>query len=139
MAPSTYYAAKRRELRPSARTTSDAVRMPILVALWVANQKVYGARKLWKAARLAGHEIGRDQVARLMRELAITGVSRSRRVFTTRQDPDTVRAPDLVNRDFAATGLNELWVTDLTYVPTRAGMAYGCFIIDASSRWIVGW
>ena len=62
--------------RPSARAVRDAVMMPILMALWVANYQVYGAHKLWKAARRAGHDIGRDQVARLMRELGIEGVSR---------------------------------------------------------------
>ena len=140
MAPSTYYAAKKRAADPSARAKRDAVLMPILLALWMANRKVYGAHKLWKAARRAGHDIGRDQVARLMRELGIEGISRLRKkVFTTRQDPDALRAPDLVNRNFKATAPNELWVTDLTYVPTRSGMAYVCFIVDAFSRRIVGW
>ncbi len=87
-----------------------------------------------------GHDIGRDQVARLMRDLGIEGVSRLRRkVFTTRADPDAVRAPDLVNRHFTADRPDALWVTDLTYVPTRSGMAYVCFIVDAFSRRIVGW
>jgi putative transposase len=114
VAPSTYYAARRREAEPSARAKRDAVLMPILLALWVANRKVYGAHKLWKAARRAGHEIGRDQVGRLMRELEIRGVSRLRKkVFTTRQDPDAWRAPDLVNRDFTADRPDALWVTDL--------------------------
>ncbi len=139
VAPSTYYAAKRREREPSARAVSDAVWMPILLALWVANRKVYGARKLWKAARRAGHEIGRDQVARLMGELGVRGVSRRRKMFTTRRDRDAVRAPGLVNRDFTADRPDALWVTDLTYVATRSGMAYVCFIVDAFSRRIVGW
>ena len=140
MAPSTYYAAKRREVEPSARARRDAVLMPILLALWLANRKVYGAHKLWRAARRAGHEVGRDQVARLMRELGIEGISRRRkRIFTTIADPDAVRAPDLVNRNFKAAEPNQLWVTDLTYVPTRSGMAYVCFIVDAFSRRIVGW
>jgi putative transposase len=140
VAPSTYYAAKRRESAPSARAIRDAVMMQVLMALWVANRKVYGAHKLWKAARRAGHDIGRDQVARLMRELQIEGVSRRRkRVFTTVADPDAVRAPDLVNRNFTADRPDALWVTDLTYVPTRAGMAYVCFVVDAFSRRIVGW
>ena len=140
MASSTYYDHKRRQVAPSARAVRDAVMMKVLLALWVANRKVYGAHKLWKAARRAGHDIGRDQVARLMRELCIEGVSRARKkVFTTRQDPDACRAPDLVNRDFTATAPNQLWVTDLTYVPTRSGMAYVCFIVDAFSRRIVGW
>jgi len=140
VAPSTYYAAKRRAVEPSARALRDAVMIQILVTLWVANRKVYGAHKLWKTARRAGHDIGRDQVARLMRELEIRGVSRLRKkVFTTRQDPDAWRAPDLVNRNFRADRPDALWVTDLTYVPTRSGMAYVCFIVDAFSRRIVGW
>ena len=140
VAPSTYYAAKRRELAPSARAVRDAAMMQVLMVLWITNRKVYGAHKLWKAARRAGHDIGRDQVARLMRAMEIEGVSRQRRkVFTTRQDPDAVRAPDLVNRNFTADRPDALWVTDLTYVPTRTGMAYVCFIVDAFSRRIVGW
>ena len=140
VAPSTYYAAKKRELAPSARAVRDAAMMQILMVLWVANRKVYGAHKLWKAARRAGHDVGRDQVARLMGSMEIEGISRQRRkVFTTRQDPDAVRAPDLVNRNFRADRPDALWVTHLTYVPTRTGMAYVCFIVDAFSRRIVGW
>jgi putative transposase len=140
MAPSTYYAARKRQIAPSARAVRDAIMMQVVMALWTANRKVYGAHKLWKAARRAGHDIGRDQVARLMRELGIEGVSRLRKkVFTTRADPDALRAPDLVNRQFIADRPDALWVTDLTYVPTRSGMAYVCFIVDAFSRRIVGW
>ena len=140
IAPSTYYAAKRRQIEPSARVLRDGMMMQILLTLWVANRKVYGAHKLWKAARRAGHDIGRDQVARVMRELGIEGVSRRRkRVFTTVADRDATRAPDLVNRQFRADRPDALWVTDLTYVPTRSGMAYVCFIVDAFSRRIVGW
>jgi putative transposase len=87
IAPSTYYATKRRQ--PSARAVRDAVLMQVLMVLWVTNRKVYGAHKLWKAARRAGHDVGRDQVARLMRQLAIEGISRRRcKVFTTRPEVD---------------------------------------------------
>lgn len=137
VAPSTYYSAKSRPL--SDRAVRDGVMMPILLALWKANYSVYGARKLWIAARNAGHEIGRDQVARLMRELGIWGVKRSRRVRTTRRDDTAERSPDPVNREFTAERPNALWVTDLTYVPTWSGVAYVCFIVDAFSRKIVGW
>ena len=138
IAPSTYHASKTRPV--SARAIRDAAMMQVLMVLWVTNRKVYGAHKLWKAARRAGHDIGRDQVARLMRELDIRGVSRRRKkVFTTVADPDAVRAPDLVNRNFNPDRPDALWVTDLTYVPTRSGMAYVCFIVDAFSRRIVGW
>ncbi|GII98220.1 putative transposase [Sediminihabitans luteus] len=137
VAVSTYYAAKARP--PSARAVRDAEVGPMLRTLWDDNYRVYGARKLWKAARRAEHDVGRDQVARLMRGLGIQGAVRTKRVRTTRPDPTSARHPDLVKRDFTVTGPNQLWVTDLTYVPTFAGMAYVCFIIDAFSRTIVGW
>ena len=136
-AASTYYAAKSR--LPSARAMRDAVLGPLLLALWVANYRVYGARKLWKAAGRAGEDLGRDQVARLMRQLGIEGVNRSKKVRTTRPDDAADRHPDLVDRQFVAAAPNQLWVTDLTYVPTWSGVAYVCFIVDAYSRMIVGW
>jgi putative transposase len=137
VAPSTYYAAKSRPL--SARAVRDAVMIPILLAIWKANYSVYGAHKLWKAARRAGHDIGRDQVARLMRQAGLRGVKRGRRIVTTKRDDSAPRSPDLVKRNFTAERPNALWVTDLTYVPTWSGVAYVCFIVDAFSRVIVGW
>ena len=82
--------------------------IPILLALWKANYSVYGAHKLWKAARRAGHDIGRDQVARLMRQAGIRGVKRGRRVITTRRDDTAPRSPDLVKRNFTAERPNAL-------------------------------
>ncbi|WDF35291.1 IS3 family transposase (plasmid) [Arthrobacter agilis] len=137
VAPSTYYAAKNRA--PSARAISDAALTPQLVALWEENYRVYGVRKLWKAARRAGLDLGRDQTGRLMRAAGLEGATRSKRIKTTRPDPTATRHPDLVRREFTATAPNRLWVTDLTFVPTWAGVAYVCFIIDAYSRMIVGW
>ena len=137
VAPSSYYEIKNRP--PSARAQRDEVMGPVVRQLWEDNYRVYGARKIWKAARRAGHDVGRDQVARLMRAAGIEGVRRTKRVRTTKPDPGMPRHPDLVGRDFTATAPNQLWVTDLTYVPTWAGVAYVCFIIDAYSRMIVGW
>ena len=137
IAPSSYYDAKSRPV--SARARRHAAMTAVLVALWAANYRVYGARKLWLAARRAGHEIGRDQVAALMRAAGICGVTRRRRARTTVRDPGAERPGDLVNRDFTARSPNRLWVTDLTVAPTRTGAAYVCFIVDAFSRLIVGW
>jgi putative transposase len=137
IAPSTFWSAKSRP--PSARSLSDTALKVVLLALWTANYEVYGARKLWKAALRSGESVGRDQVARLMRDLGIRGLRRGARVRTTRPDERAARHPDLVARRFVAGHPNELWVTDLTYVATWAGMVYVCFIIDAFSRMIVGW
>ncbi|VBA60683.1 hypothetical protein LAUMK191_05635 [Mycobacterium attenuatum] len=116
MAPSAYYAAKTRT--PSARACRDEAMKPILMKLWQDNDCVYGAHKLWKTARRAGHDIGRDQVARLMRELGIAGVRRGKRLQATKADPAAPRYPDLVGRGFTATAPNQLWATDL--VPREA-------------------
>ena len=137
VAPSTYYAAKSRPL--SARAERDAVLIPLLVALFVKNYSVYGRRKLTLAARKAGLDVGRDQVARLMRAAGIRGASRSRKRFTTKSDPAHLRAPDLINRDFSATRPNEKWVADFTYCSTWSGIVYVAFVIDVFSRRIVGW
>ena len=80
VAPSTYYAARGRV--PSARALNDVLLSPQLFALWENNFRVYGVRKLWRAARRAGINIGRDQTARLMKTLGMRGALRSKRVKT---------------------------------------------------------
>ncbi len=137
VAPSTYYAAKSR--KPSARAIRDAVTAVTVMTVFKANYSVYGVHKMWKALQRAGEDVGRDQVARIMRGLGIAGARRGGKVFTTRPDDKAVRPPDLVDRKFTADAPNRLWVMDLTYVPTWSGMAYVCFIIDVFSRTIVGW
>ncbi len=137
VAPSTYYSAKTRPL--SARALSDAILIPLLLALFARNYSVYGRRKLTKAARKAGLDVGRDQVARLMRQEGIRGASRAQKRFTTRPDPTHVRAPDLVNRRFVADRPDRLWVADFTYCSTWSGIVYVAFIVDVFSRRIVGW
>ena len=77
--------------------------------------------------------------ARLMRSAGLRGVVRDERLVTTRPDAAAVRPPDLVNRDFTASGPNGLWLVDFTYVPTWSGTAFTAFVTDAFSRRIVGW
>ena len=124
---------------PSARTLSDALLLPVLLALWVANYSVYGRHKLWQAAHRAGHDVGRDQVARLMRQLGIRGARRDVRRFTTHADKAALRAPDRLKRDFSASAPNMTWVCDFTYCATWSGVVYVAFVVDCFSRRIVGW
>jgi putative transposase len=75
-----------------------------------------------------------------MRYAQIRGVSRRRGyVVTTRRDARQRPAPDLVNRKFTAVGPNQLWVADMTYVPTWAGFIYLATVLDVWSRRVVGW
>lgn len=100
---------------------------------------VYGAEKLWCQLRREGVDVGRDQVARLMREMGICGARRGKPKRTTVPDEKAPRPADLVERQFVAPAPNHLWVADLTYVWTNAGFCYVAFVTDAFSRMIVGW
>jgi putative transposase len=137
VAPSSYYAARRRP--PSARERSDAQLTPKILKVFNDNYRVYGARKLWRQLHREGVRVGRDRVARLMRTLGITGVVRGKTRRTTIADPAATRAPDLVNRQFTATRPNQLWVSDFTYVASWSGTVYVAVVIDVFSRLIVGW
>jgi putative transposase len=74
-----------------------------------------------------------------MRQKGIRGVSRRKWTTTTVRDRAALVAPDLVKRDFRAQGSNQLWVADITYVPTWAGFLYLAVVLDAWSRRVVGW
>jgi len=117
----------------------DADLGPKLEALWKKNYSVYGRRKLTKAGRRADLDVGRDQVARLMRAQGIRGASRAKKRFTTKSDPAHVRAPDLVKRNFTAPRPDALWVADFTYCSTWSGIVYVALVIDVCSRRLVGW
>jgi putative transposase len=112
VAPSTYYAHRKRPL--SARAVRDALMIPVLVALWKPNYRVYWVRKPWRAARRAGEDLGRDQVARLMSAAGIEGRRKGAKRRTTKADPAAARHPDLVERNFSVGAPNALWVSDLT-------------------------
>jgi putative transposase len=137
IAPSTYYEAKKRP--PSARTLRDQELKTQIVRVHKDNFGVYGARKLWRQLHREGIPVARCTVERLMRELGLEGVRRGRTRRTTTPDEVAPRPADLVERDFSASRPNELWVADLTYVATWSGFVYTSFIIDAFSRFIVGW
>jgi putative transposase len=92
------------------------------MALWVKNFSVYGKQNLWRAAKRADIDIGREQPARIMSELGIQGATRAKKRFTTKSEPEAVRAPDLLHRDFTATRPNERWVSDFTYCSTWSGI-----------------
>ena len=137
VAPSTYYA---RCARPSsARQVRDEALKVQLRRVHAAHFGVYGVRKLWRQLQREGTPVARCTVERLMRGLGLRGVVRGRRHRTTIPAETAPRPADLVHRDFRAPTPNRLWVADLTYVRTWAGFAYVAFIIDAYSRYIVGW
>ena len=105
----------------------------------VRSRGTYGAPRVQAELQAAGLRVGRRRVARLMREAGLQGVSRRRWVCTTHRNRRARPAPDLVQRRFQAHTPNQLWVADITYVPTWAGLLYLAVILDAFSRRVVGW
>ena len=100
----------------------------------------YGMPRIHAELRDMGETISKNRVARLMRLAQIKGVSRRRGfVVTTRRDLKQKAAPDLVQRQFVASDNNQLWVADMTYVPTWAGFIYLAVVMDVYSRKVVGW
>jgi len=142
IAPSTYYEAKARQVdlsRVPRRAKRDAVLCREIDRVWHENRRVYGARKVWKQLRREDFKVARCTVERLMVKLGLEGVVRGRKPRMTIPKEDAAHPADLVQRDFTATGPNQLWVADLTYVSTRSGFVYAAFVIDVFSRRIVGW
>jgi putative transposase len=140
IAPSTYYAHTARQ-RVSQADWDDAHMANRLVDLWRANRSLYGVDKLHAAARRAGIDIGRDQVARLMRMAGIAGVTRGKhKTVTTKGDPAAARHPDLCKRQWdTPVRPDQWWVADFTYVWTLVGFVYVSFVTDVFSRRILGW
>jgi len=110
IAPSTYYAFKSRAR--CARSLSDERLLPIVKFVHAINFSVYGVRKMWHALRRIGENIGRDQVARLMRLLGLRGVSRRKRERRASSEAPLVRAGDLVQRDWFRDAPDVVWVAD---------------------------
>ncbi len=135
---SGYYAWLKRE--PSAREKRDAQILEVVRSIHKKSRGTYGAPRIHRELR-EDHDIrvGKKRVARLMRQDGLRGVCRRKFVTTTRRNKRARPAPDLVERDFTAARPNQLWVADITYVPTGSGFYYLAVVLDVFSRRIVGW
>jgi putative transposase len=127
--------------RPSARAAADATLLETIRAIHRASRRTYGAPRVEAELRARGIAVGRKRVARLMQVAGLMGVHRRRRAAVRPRSPlrAATTAPDLVRRNFRASGPDRLWVADITYLPTAAGFLYLATIVDAWSRRVVGW
>ena len=138
VSPSGYYGWVQRA--PSARAVANAALIQRIHEVFVASDETYGMPRIRAELIEDGVVASRKRIARLMRQAHLRGVSRRRGyVVTTKRDERQRPAPDLVNREFVATGINQLWVADMTYIPTWAGFLYLAVVVDVFSRKVVGW
>jgi len=134
---SGYYAWRRRMM--SARKREDQRLQQRIRTIHERSRQTYGAPRIHAELQQEGTRVGRKRVARLMKESGLAGVSRRRWTVTTRRDRSARPAPDLVDRRFMADKPDQLWVADITYVPTWTGFLYLAVVLDVWSRKVVGW
>jgi len=134
---SGYYAARGRPA--SKRAQEDAALTVRIRAIHERSRQTYGAPRIYAELVHEGAHVGRKRIERLMRQAGIQGVSRRKKTTTTKRAKRDRPAPDLVDRDFTADAPDQLWVADITYVPTWAGFLYLAVVLDVWSRRIVGW
>ncbi len=133
-----YYASKKRGV--SLRKTEDEKLKGLIAEIHASSRGIYGAPRIHaELAQAYGIHVGRKRVARLMRESGIQGVSRRGKRRTHKRSPEVPAAPDLVRRNFTAKRPDELWVADITYIPTWEGWLYLAAIVDACTRKCCGW
>ncbi len=135
---SGFYAAQQREV--SARAKRDEELRRQIRAIHQQSRRTYGSPRVHAELRGAGIRCGGKRVARLMRQAQLVGCQRRRWTpRTTTADPRATPAPDRLARDFTATGPNQRWVSDITYVATDEGWLYLAVVVDLFSRKVVGW
>jgi len=137
LSESGFYASRVRP--PSARELDDQYLLTEIRRFHAVSRGTYGAPRIHADLKAAGHQVGEKRVARLMRSAGLEGVSPRKFTTTTTPSDADKKSPDLVKRDFRATRPNQLWVADITYVPTLSGFIYLAVVLDVWSRRIVGW
>jgi len=138
VSPAGYYASRTRS--PSARAIADERLLVNVRVEHAVSDGTYGAPRIQRELADQGHQVSTKRVARLMREDGL--VARPKRgVRTTDSSHAHPIAPNLLERRFAVHGvrLNEVWVSDITYVPTDEGWLYLATVLDLASRRVVGW
>jgi putative transposase len=123
---------------PSDRARADRALTARIRSVHQASRGTYGAPRVHAELRAQGTPVARKRIARLMRTAGLAGCRPRRFVRTTVADR-AAAAPDLVQRQFTAAAPDQVWLTDITYVPTNDGWLYLAAILDAYSRRVVGW
>jgi transposase InsO family protein len=125
---SDYFAWRKRE--PSAQARNDQQLGERIVEIHDASRGTYGVPRIHAELREEGTKVGRKRVAKLMKANNIQGVSRRKGYKTTRKGRERHGIPDLVERDFTAMAPDQLWVADITYVPTWSGFVFLTVVQD---------
>jgi transposase InsO family protein len=140
IARSSFYYWKATAPDRAARDAADAALAVRIRAVQARHDGTYGAPRVTAELHDDGQRINHKKVARVMRRHHLRGLRLRRRVQTTIADPAAAKAPDLIGRDFTASGVNQRYVGDITYLPVgERGFLYLATVIDLHSRRLAGW
>jgi putative transposase len=131
LARSTYYDV------PQAQPIGEAQLVEQIKAI-CAEWPAYGYRRVTFELHEQGHVINHKKVMRLMKENGLSVRARRRFMVTTDSNHDGPIFPNLA-KDIAPTGVNQLWVADITYITIATGFVYLAAVLDAWSRRVVGY
>ncbi|MEM5767378.1 MAG: IS3 family transposase [Bacillota bacterium] len=136
---SNYYDWQKRTAHKSKRQLEDEVLTQRICELHEEHRKKYGVPKMHKALRQEGIRCGKNRVYRLMRAANICRKPSKRYRNTTQSNHQLPLAPNLLDRNFKTTQSNQVWVSDITYIPTMTGWLYLVVVLDLFSRKVIGW
>jgi transposase InsO family protein len=140
VSPSGFYDWDRRRCAPGPRAVEDAALAEEIAAIHSQSRQTYGSPRINLELRARGRRHGRNRIARLMRQQGILGRQKGRhRVQTTDSNHDHPIAPNRLAVAPATSAPNQIWVADITYIPTAEGWLFLAGVLDLHSRRIVGW
>ncbi len=134
---SGYYAWHKRT--ESNRRQEDRRLLDDIRRVYRQGRNAYGSPRVTKQLHAEGIRCGKNRVARLMKANGLQAVVKRKFKVTTDSKHDYPVAKNLLNRNFTTDRPNQVWVTDITYIPTLEGWLYLAAVMDLYSRQIVGW
>jgi putative transposase len=123
----------------SPRAVENRALVAKIQAIHGDSRRTYGSPRVHASLQDAGYRIGRNRVARLMRDNAIRARTKRKFRVTTDSRHDHPVAPNRLDRQFEVAAPNTVWVADISYIPTREGWLYLAVVLDLFSRQVVGW
>lgn len=137
--PSGYYDWLKRKNEPTQRQKKRSTLVQRILEIYEDSRRVYGARKIHQQLRKEGFTCSRRTVEELMHKHEIASTRKRKFVRTTDSNHKLPCAPNVLEREFDSKEIDEVWVSDITYIRTGQDWLYLCVFIDLCSRCVVGW